>query len=139
MRFARTLVAVLAVMMAVGCQRAGTAQAPANADALSTRTPTQEPSTTLAFVCPMDRDVRSNGPGKCPRCGMALVAGIPDPTEYHLDLAVVPQPPQPNEKVRLTFGVFDPWKDRPVTKFTVIHEKPLSRLHRESRPAVLRA
>ena len=30
-------------------------------------------------------------PGKCPRCGMELVAGIPDPTEYHLDLTVAPQ------------------------------------------------
>jgi Heavy metal binding domain len=123
MRFAGALAAVLAVMMTGACKRSGTAQAPANAEAVSTRLPTQEPSTTLAFVCPMDRDVRSNAPGKCPRCGMALVAGIPDPTEYHLDLAVGPQPPQPNETVRLTFEVFDPWKDRPVTKFTVIHEK----------------
>ena len=54
----------------------------------------------LAYVCPMDRDIRSNEPGKCPRCGMALVAGIPDPTEYHLDLTVTPKPPQPGEQVR---------------------------------------
>ena len=87
----------------------------------------------------MDRDIRSNDPGKCPRCGMELVAGIPDPTEYHLDLAVVPQPPQPNEKVRLTFEVFDPWKDRPVTKIHGHPRKALPRLHRQSRPAVLRA
>jgi hypothetical protein len=123
MRFSRVLVVMFAVIMPVACKRASTAQAPASGEAAPTQSPAQQPAATLAFVCPMDRDIRSNAPGKCPRCGMALVAGIPDPTEYHLELAVVPQPPQPNEKVRLTFGVFDPWKDRPVTKFTVIHEK----------------
>jgi hypothetical protein len=25
------------------------------------------------YVCPMDADVTSNKPGKCPKCGMALV------------------------------------------------------------------
>ena len=123
MRVAQVLLAVLAITLTVACKGAGTVQAPGSADAVSTGSPTQQPSPTVAFVCPMDRDIRSNGPGKCPRCGMELVAGIPDPTEYHLDLAVGPQPPQPNENVRLTFAVFDPWKDRPVTKFTVIHEK----------------
>ena len=32
-------------------------------------------------------------------------------------------PAQPNEPVHLTFEVFDPWKDRPVDKFTIVHEK----------------
>ncbi len=27
----------------------------------------------VAYVCPMDSDVRMSGPGKCPKCGMALV------------------------------------------------------------------
>lgn len=123
MRSARVLVVMLAVITPVACKRASTEQSPANASLASTPSAALQPSTTLAFVCPMDRDIRSNAPGKCSRCGMELVAGIPDPTEYHLDLAVVPQPPQPNEQIRLTFEVFDPWKDRPVTKFTVIHEK----------------
>lgn len=26
------------------------------------------------YVCPMHRDVRHPGPGKCPKCGMALIA-----------------------------------------------------------------
>jgi len=123
MRFACVLVAVLAAMLPVACKRAGPAQSPATANDGSSQAPAQQPSTALAFVCPMDRDIRSNGPGKCPRCGMELVAGIPDPSEYHLDLAVAPQPPQPGQKVHLTFEVSDPWKDRPVAKFTVIHEK----------------
>jgi len=55
---------------------------------------------------------------------MALVAGIPDPVEFHLDLTVTPRPPQPNEQAELTFEVFDPWKDHRVEKFSIIHEKP---------------
>ena len=54
-----------------------------------TQTPTApDPSKDPIYFCPMDRDVRSNGPGNCSRCGMKLVAGVPDPFEYHLDLTV---------------------------------------------------
>jgi hypothetical protein len=70
----------------------------------------------------MDKDMRSHEPGKCPKCGMTLVAGIPDPVEYHLDLDVAP-PPEMHRTSRLKFQVFDPWKDELVTKFTVVHEK----------------
>jgi Heavy metal binding domain len=109
--------------MAAGCTRGGQAPAAdaARPQASSARAP--NPSTDLAYVCPMDRDIRSNDPGKCPRCGMALVAGIPDPTEYRMDVSAGPRPVKPNERVRLTFEVFDPWKDRPVEKFTVVHER----------------
>ncbi len=83
-----------------------------------------DPSKDLAYVCPMDADVRSATPGKCPRCGMLLVAGIPDPAEFHLDLTVTPAPLRVNERAQLTFEVFDPWKDRRVEKFSIVHEKP---------------
>ncbi len=75
------------------------------------------------YVCPMDPDIRSNGPGKCRRCGMALLAGIPDPVEFHLDLTTAPSPPAPNQTTTLEFQVHDPWKDRPVQKFVTVHEK----------------
>jgi len=75
------------------------------------------------YVCPMDPDIRSNGPGKCRRCGMALVAGIPDPVEFHLDLTTTPSPPAAKETTTLEFQVHDPWKDRPVQRFVVVHEK----------------
>jgi len=71
----------------------------------------------------MDPDIISTTPGKCPRCGMALVAGIPDPIDFHLDLTVAPKALHPNEQAQLTFEVFDPWKDRRVEKFSVVHEK----------------
>jgi hypothetical protein len=73
----------------------------------------------------MDPDMRSNQPGVCPRCGMALVAGIPEPREFHVDLALSPKSPKPGEPVELTFKVFDPWKHNPVTKFSLVHEKLL--------------
>jgi len=54
---------------------------------------------------------------------MKLVAGIPDPVEYHLDLTVSPTPPKPQQKVDLKFDVHDPWKNNTVKKFNVVHEK----------------
>jgi len=75
------------------------------------------------YVCPMDPEVRSHNPGNCPRCGMKLKAGIPDPVEFHLDLTVEPKPIRPGQKVTLRFEVRDPWKGRPVTNFLEIHEK----------------
>src|SRR5437667_5022811 len=73
------------------------------------------------YICPMDPDVRSNSPGKCARCGMALVAGLPDPVEYHLHLDVTPKPIKTGQPADLTFEVHDPWKDRPVTNFQIVN------------------
>jgi len=84
---------------------------------------TTDPSKDPVYFCPMDRDVRSNTPGNCSRCGMKLVAAVPDPIEYHLDLVITPRIPKPGEKVRLKFDVHDPWKNNPVKKFNIVHEK----------------
>ena len=54
---------------------------------------------------------------------MALVTGLPDPVEYHLDLSVAPRSIKPGQTANLTFAIHDPWKDRPVTKFQIVHEK----------------
>jgi hypothetical protein len=92
---------------------------------VAAQTPAPLPSQNAGdvYVCPMDPDVRSNNPGKCARCGMALVAGLPDPVEYHLDLSVAPLPVKAGQPSSLTFEVHDPWKNRPVTTFQVVHEK----------------
>jgi len=82
-----------------------------------------DPSRDPVYICPMDPDVRSSKPGVCRRCGMNLVAGVPDPVEFHLDLAVSPDPPQPHQPTNLTFIVHDPWKDRPVNKYVIVHER----------------
>jgi len=54
---------------------------------------------------------------------MKLVATVPDPVEYHLDLTVNPRVPKPGERVHLKFDVHDPWKNNPVKKFNIVHEK----------------
>jgi len=75
------------------------------------------------YVCPMDPDVRSNREGVCSRCGMKLVAGLPDPVEYPLDLSITPRKLAVGQKATLDFVVRDPWKNRPVTNFQIVHEK----------------
>ncbi|HUI80700.1 MAG TPA: heavy metal-binding domain-containing protein [Bryobacteraceae bacterium] len=75
------------------------------------------------YVCPMDPDVRSSKEGVCSRCGMKLVAGLPDPVEYPMDLTVTPHRLAPGQKATLDFVVKDPWKGRPVTNFQIVHEK----------------
>ena len=75
------------------------------------------------YVCPMDKDVRSATPGRCPRCGMALVLGIPDPVEYPLSLTLSPRAPKPGALVGLTFQIKDPRNGAPVNQFEVVHEK----------------
>src|SRR6202167_5384868 len=75
------------------------------------------------FICPMDPDVRSNQPGQGRRCGMKLREGIPEPVEFHLDLALTPRAVKPNQTTQLKFTVHDPWKDRTVKDFQIVHEK----------------
>jgi len=75
------------------------------------------------YVCPMDPDVRSSREGVCSRCGMKLVAGLPDPVEYAMDLTITPHKLAPGQKATLDFVVKDPWKGRPVKNFQVVHEK----------------
>jgi Heavy metal binding domain len=84
---------------------------------------TPAPPAGGVYICPMDPDVRSNDPGVCGRCGMKLAQGIPEPVEYHMDLTVTPRAPKPGQPADLKFDIHDPWKDRPVTKFQVVHEK----------------
>jgi len=81
------------------------------------------PPPPLDYVCPMDRDVRSALPGKCTRCGMSLVLGIPDPIEYPLDLTLAPRAPKPHERVDFTFKIKDPKTGAPVSRFEAVHEK----------------
>jgi hypothetical protein len=75
------------------------------------------------WVCPMDPDVRSSNSGVCPRCGMKLVAGLPDIAEYQMDLSTSPQTLRPGEPAQLIFAIRDPWKGRPVNNFQVVHER----------------
>ena len=81
------------------------------------------PPPSLDYVCPMHPDVRSAGTGQCPRCGMGLVIGIPDPVEYPLDLTLTPRAPKPHQRVELDFRIKDPKTGAPIKRFELIHDK----------------
>jgi hypothetical protein len=77
----------------------------------------------IVYQCPMDPDVRSNQPGKCPKCGMTLQSGIPEPLEFPMDLVVSPLPVKVGQEQTLTFTIHDPQNDKAVEKFQIVHEK----------------
>jgi hypothetical protein len=77
----------------------------------------------IQFVCPMDPEVRSAQPGRCPRCGMKLVAGIREQVEYPLHLRVTPKQIPAGRELQLRFHVTDPKTGKPVTHFEAVHEK----------------
>jgi hypothetical protein len=77
----------------------------------------------LVYQCPMDADVRSNTPGVCPRCGMTLRSGIPEPTEFPMDFSIAPRPVKPGARVQLTFAIDDPQNGKQVSHFQIVHEK----------------
>ncbi len=84
------------------------------------RKPVQKP---IEFVCPMDPEVRAAGPGKCPRCGMQLRPGIPEPVKYPMEFRVDPPQIPAGRPVTLEFRVLDPKSGEPVKKFEIVHEK----------------
>ncbi|MDE3196190.1 MAG: hypothetical protein KGN84_07595 [Acidobacteriota bacterium] len=71
----------------------------------------------------MDPDVRSSKPGKCPRCGMTLEAGIQEPLKYRLNLTVTPRQVPAGKPVELRFELIDPRTDIRAAKFQIVHEK----------------
>ena len=79
----------------------------------------------LPFVCPMDPDIRSAGPGSCSRCGMKLVFGLPDMAEYPMLLTMVPAGAEAGSPVELRFEVLHPDTGDRQVEFEKIHEKLL--------------
>lgn len=77
----------------------------------------------VEFICPMDRNVRAPGPGRCSVCGMALVPGIPAVAEYPVALRLTPAVPRPGQRVQLSFTVSHPKTGARVTEFREIHER----------------
>lgn len=77
------------------------------------------------FTCPMDPEIHSKLPGRCPRCGMNLIPGLPDPLEYRLHVEVLPKAPQTTQTTSLRFHVTHPKTNKRVESFEEIHEKLL--------------
>lgn len=75
------------------------------------------------WFCPMDPDYRCAEPGKCPRCGMTLVLGIPDRIEFEMEVSHTPRVLKPGDVATLDLQIFDPRSHQPVTRFEIVHEK----------------
>ena len=75
------------------------------------------------WVCPMDPDYRSSKPGICPRCGMTLVANIPERLDYRLEITQSPDFVKPGDLVTLTLCVVHPITLARVSQFEIVHEK----------------
>jgi hypothetical protein len=91
-----------------------------NAAGLAMQAPGEAP---VEWVCPMDPDVRSPNPGACPRCKMALVAGIPTYVEWPMRLTVEPAAWKAGQRVRMRFEVLDPKTGRRAGRLLVVHER----------------
>jgi hypothetical protein len=78
------------------------------------------------FHCPMDADVVSAGPGRCPKCGMKL---LPLDTisfeRYPVTLSTTPAVLRAGQPGTLWLRVTAPTTDTAVTAYDVVHEQRL--------------
>jgi len=76
------------------------------------------------WFCPMHPDVTSSDPGKCKKCGMALIAGDPfDTRDYVLDFATSPTAVKAGVPFRMIFNVRHPGTGKEVKGLEVVHDK----------------
>ncbi|MDP2343990.1 MAG: heavy metal-binding domain-containing protein [Deltaproteobacteria bacterium] len=88
-------------------------------------TATTTATATAGYTCPMHPEVRSDVPGKCPKCGMDLVPANPQAAQKTFDVVVgATPPPAAGKPTTLTFEVIDEAKQR-VKDFDVVHEMKL--------------
>ncbi|MCC6538495.1 MAG: hypothetical protein IT162_13145 [Bryobacterales bacterium] len=72
----------------------------------------------------MDKDVKSPGAGRCPRCGMRLVANLPEALAYRLEVTTRPDPPAlGGATTHVIYRVRHPHTGAVVKAFDVIHER----------------
>ena len=72
----------------------------------------------------MHPEIRSKTKGKCPKCGMVLVAVTPEVVdEFMLKMEANPPAPKPSEKVKFHFAIFNPKTGEQVKDFAPLHEK----------------
>jgi hypothetical protein len=95
----------------------------AKALAAQQQTPPNPTEPPVDFICPMDRDVKQRGPGKCPRCGMKLTANLPEHVEYGFDVVTAPRLVRAGAETAFEFRILDPKTRKPVREFEVMHEK----------------
>ncbi|HKP85055.1 MAG TPA: heavy metal-binding domain-containing protein [Blastocatellia bacterium] len=77
-----------------------------------------------SYTCVMHPEIRSNSPGKCPKCGMTLVPVNPEiPDDFDLRLEATPKTPEAGKRVRLRFSIFNPRTGEQVKQFQIQHDK----------------
>jgi len=82
------------------------------------------PQEAQQFTCPMHLEVRTDKPGVCPKCSMALVPAAPAvPRDFDLDVEATPHTIKPGKPVRLRFSVTNPLDGARVRNFGVLHDK----------------
>ena len=113
------------MLFALGLAPLGAQQLPSEGGVAPGATPATPPAVTgpLDWYCPMDRDVRSDKPGKCPRCGMTLAFGVQKEIEYPLDITFRPPVFRAGEKVQIHFRMTDPVTGKTVNHYEIVHEK----------------
>lgn len=124
----RALLAFL--LLAAGCSEAVATAAPPPPSATptgATQTPSTQNSSPAsaaagAYTCPMHPEVKSDGPGRCPKCGMDLVSSAPSSAPT-VRITSTPARPRAGEKARLRFEIVD--GATKVTAFDIVHEKKL--------------
>ena len=82
-----------------------------------------DPVDNRDWVCPMDPDYRSAQPGKCPKCGMTLVFGVPDRVEFEIEVSHDPRVLKSGDLSVLNLRFYDGRTHRPATRFEIVHEK----------------
>ncbi len=110
------------MLLALGLAPLGAQRLPSEG---SLATPSTPPAATgpLDWYCPMDRDVRSDKPGVCPRCGMKLAFGVQEEIEYPMDVTFKPAVFRAGEKVQIHFRMADPVTGKTVNHYEIVHEK----------------
>ena len=77
---------------------------------------------TAQYTCPMHPDVVSSVPGKCPKCGMALVSTAPQ-APIEVTVTTTPARPQAGTPTKVAFEMKSEGKR--LTAFDVVHDKKL--------------
>lgn len=113
------LVALLAAQQPPAQQKIPSALEAAVQKGEATNTQDDEPE----YMCPMDKDVRSKTPGKCPKCGMEMVLNLPEPHEYQVRLTTKPPVVKAGGTAELHLRINDPASGKPVKEYEVMHEK----------------
>ncbi|HEY6359950.1 MAG TPA: heavy metal-binding domain-containing protein, partial [Vicinamibacterales bacterium] len=86
-------------------------------------TPTASGDIT-GWFCPMHPDVTADGPSRCSKCGMALIAGDPfDTREYALDFTTEPAVVKAQVPFKMIFRIRHPKTGAGVNTFELVHDK----------------